>query len=361
MCQSGSGTQCKLACDEGTFSLVCSDAARTCKGRCSQVSQGLSLSSGATVQLRNVELVDDLNFGGADREGQQIDLADWFRNITTDVYDALSRDAQSVRRPAAIAFALYDALPTSTTIQQTTKVAIDVSGEKSTVLLGISRNQVQQLRSAAQPLITRLRSNDRAQVDFDNAVKQQLQEERLSSKGSKERGAAKPGEQTNDHAQKDTKRFLEEASSGDFVSVHEEPDPVMLMLIPKATKDVVKFTVGEKFSCGSGRCRFPKLEIGPDGLRVTGPSEPKSEAWYTDDLAFVLVDNGFERPVRSVPDCSPFKIRGSSSQPGGGIEQYWLAIFNDTYASYSARVIGAVRDYSDAEVFILSQGNCPVD
>ncbi|MCI0722822.1 MAG: hypothetical protein L0338_28210 [Acidobacteria bacterium] len=95
----------------------------------------------------------------------------------TDIRDALSREKPAEARPSTIAVAFYDRLDKGEAVAQTTRVVVEVPGDRATVLLGISKEEVGRLSKAVEPLLKSLRVNEDLRRTYDQLIDVQLEKE----------------------------------------------------------------------------------------------------------------------------------------------------------------------------------------
>lgn len=162
-CNSGSGSQCIVYCDRGTQSLVCTDAAERCQARCVDLSRtrlGLTPAQPAH-RLASLQAAPLPASDAPDATER------YFQQLVADVYWATG-----VRqRPSTVAVDLWETLDDVKRGRNKSSVLEErLGGDEVELHVGLRPRKMAQLREGLASFVDRLRLDETLRRQFDQEV-----------------------------------------------------------------------------------------------------------------------------------------------------------------------------------------------
>ncbi len=165
-CSSGSGSRCAVSCDRGTQSLVCTDRTERCWGRCVDLTAKTITRHPAEAPETGFRLAslqaDSFSPAQAPDEAQR-----FFQQLVADVYWATG-----VRqRPSTVAVDLWEALDDVEGGKKKSSVLEEsLGGDEVELHVGLRPRKMVQLREGLASFVDRLRLDETLRRQFDQEV-----------------------------------------------------------------------------------------------------------------------------------------------------------------------------------------------
>lgn len=165
-CRSGSGSKCAVSCDRGTQSLVCTDASERCQGRCAD------LTADAVTWLPDETRGLDFRLASFQpaptSEAQPPDPAErYFQQLVADVFWASGVQ----ERPSTVAVELWEALDHVERGKKKSSVLEEnLGGDEVELHVGLRPRKIARLRAGLASFVDRLRLDETFRRRFDQEV-----------------------------------------------------------------------------------------------------------------------------------------------------------------------------------------------